>query len=179
MHVIVVADTDLLSDLLWVRTDDLFGQRYRTPWASNGDFVLNAVDNLAGSADLISLRGRRVARRPFTRVEELRRLADERLRRKAGELEAALATTEQRLAALEGRRDGAGAVPPQAGQAELQRFQQERLRIRQELRAVRRDLDVDIESLGRLLRLVNILVAPLVLVALVALVARRRARRGP
>ncbi|MFO1428477.1 MAG: Gldg family protein [Steroidobacteraceae bacterium] len=178
VHVIVVADTDLLSDLLWVRTDNLFGQRYRTPWADNGAFVLNAVDNLAGSADLISLRGRRIAQRPFTRVEELRRLADERLRRKAGELEAALATTEQRLAALEGRRGSAGAVPPQAGQAELQRFQQERLRIRQELRAVRRDLDVDIESLGRVLRIVNILVAPLVLVALVALVARRRSRRG-
>lgn len=179
VHVIVVADTDLLADLLWVRTDDLFGQRYRTPWASNGDFVLNAVDNLAGSADLISLRGRRIAQRPFTHVEELRRLADERLRRKAGELEAALATTEQRLAALEGRRGGAEADPPQARQAELQRFQQERLRIRQDLRAVRRELDVDIESLGRLLKVVNILIAPLALVALVALVARRLSRRGP
>jgi len=178
VHVIVVADTDLLSDLLWVRTDDLFGQRYRTPWANNGDFVLNAVDNLAGSADLISLRGRRVAQRPFSHVEELRRLADERLRRKAGELEAALAATEQRLAALEAPRGGADAGPPQARQAELQRFQQERLRIRHDLRAVRRDLDVDIESLGRLLEVLNILIAPLVLVAIVALVARSMSRRN-
>ena len=40
------------------------------------------------------------------------------------------------------------------------------------------DLDEDIESLGRILELVNILVAPLVLVALVAVSARRLARSG-
>ncbi len=177
VHIIVVADTDLLADLLWVRTESLFGQRFTTPWASNGDFVLNAVDNLAGSADLIALRGRHVAQRPFTRVEELQRLADERLRHKAGELEAALAAAEQRLAALEQQRDAAGTSLPQAQQQELQRFQQERLRIRRELRGVRRDLDEDIESLGRTLKLVNILVAPLALVALVAFTARRLFRR--
>lgn len=178
VHIIVVADTDLLADLLWVRTDDLFGQRFATPWANNGDFVLNAIDNLAGSADLVALRGRHVARRPFTRVEELRRLADARLRHKAGELEAALAATEQRLAALEQQRDATAASLSRAQQQELQRFQQERLRIRKDLRSVRRDLDEDIESLGRILELVNILVAPLVLVALVAVSARRLARSG-
>lgn len=177
VHIIIVADTDLLADLLWVRTESVFGQRFTTPWASNGDFVLNAVDNLAGSADLIALRGRHVAQRPFTRVEELQRLADERLRRKAGELEAALAAAEQRLAALEQQRDAAGAALPQAQQRELQRFQQDRLRIRKDLRGVRRDLDRDIESLGRTLELVNVLVAPLVLVALVAFVARRLFQR--
>jgi ABC-type uncharacterized transport system involved in gliding motility auxiliary subunit len=178
VHVIVVADTDLLADLLWVRTDNLFGQHYRTPWANNGDFVLNAVDNLAGSADLIALRGRRIALRPFTRVEELRRLADERLRRKSEELETALGATEQRLAALEVRRDAAGSVLPQAQELELQRFQQERLRIRKDLRGVRRGLDEEIEALGRTLKLLNILVAPLLLVMLVALLARWLSRRG-
>ena len=54
-------------------------QRYPTPFADNGDFVLNTVDWLAGSEDLVSLRGRATVQRPFDRVEELRRRADERL----------------------------------------------------------------------------------------------------
>ncbi|MGL1608722.1 hypothetical protein ACSTHC_00110, partial [Vibrio parahaemolyticus] len=45
---LVVADTDFLADMLWVRTGSLYGQRYAEPWANNGDFVLNALDNLTG-----------------------------------------------------------------------------------------------------------------------------------
>ena len=35
-------------------------------FANNGDFAVNAVDNLAGSGDLISIRGRATSQRPFT-----------------------------------------------------------------------------------------------------------------
>lgn len=176
IQVVVVADTDLLADLMWTRTESLFGQRYQTPFADNGDFVLNTVDWLAGSEDLVSLRGRATVHRPFERVEELRRRADERLREQAAQLERTLADTEKRLAALEAGRGDAAAGPAAAQQAELKRFQDERLRIRRELREVRRGLDRDIESLGRTLKLLNILVLPLVLVGLLAWLTRRRPR---
>ncbi|TLY62269.1 MAG: hypothetical protein E6K52_06080, partial [Gammaproteobacteria bacterium] len=77
---VVFADTDLLSDYLWVHEQNFFGQRIAQPWASNGDLVLNALDNLAGSTDLISVRGRASFTRPFERVEALRRIADDRFR---------------------------------------------------------------------------------------------------
>ncbi|MGH8181134.1 MAG: Gldg family protein, partial [Steroidobacteraceae bacterium] len=75
---VVFADTDLLSDYLWVREQQLFGQNISQAWASNGDLVLNALDNLTGSSDLISVRGRAGFSRQFLRVDALRRAADGR-----------------------------------------------------------------------------------------------------
>lgn len=179
-NVVVVADTDLLSDMLWVRTQTVFGQRYSEAWANNGDFVLNALDNLTGSADLVSIRGRATFSRPFTRVEALRARADDRLRTKEIELQRELSATEQKLVELQRRReDQASLVLSPEQQRELERFQQEKVRIRRELREVRRGLDEEIEALGTRLKLLNIVAVPALLSvgALVALALRRRQRR--
>jgi gliding motility-associatede transport system auxiliary component len=176
-HLIVVADTDILADPLWVRTQNVFGQRFAVAWANNGDFLANALENLAGSSDLISVRGRQSYFRPFDRVEALRRAADERLRGKERELDAQLRETESKLTELEAsRKDDASVLFTPEQEAELQRFQQERLRIRRELREVRRGLDVDIERLGTWLKVINIALVPalIALVALVIAAARRR-----
>src|SRR5690606_24592940 len=68
INVIAVADTDLLSDRMWVQVQDFFGQRLPQPWADNGSFVVNALDNLAGSDALISVRSRGRSARPFVVV---------------------------------------------------------------------------------------------------------------
>src|SRR5687767_4029795 len=47
-NILVVADTDLLSDRLWVQAQDFLGQQILNPFANNADFVYNAVDNLSG-----------------------------------------------------------------------------------------------------------------------------------
>lgn len=178
--VIVVADSDVLQDMLWVRTQQVLGQRYAEAWANNGDFVLNALDNLTGNADLISIRGRATFSRPFKRVEALRANADERLRAKEVELQRELSTTEQKLVELQSRRQDESALvltPDQ--QRELDRFQQEKVRIRRELRETRHGLDQDIERLGTQLKIVNIAAMPLLLsiAALLLAAARRRRRR--
>jgi ABC-type uncharacterized transport system involved in gliding motility auxiliary subunit len=181
-NLIIVADSDLLADPLWVRTQNVFGQRFAVAWANNGDFVANAVDNLSGSSDLISIRGRQSFFRPFTRVEELRRQADDQLRAKEKELDQELRDTEQKLSALESGRTNEGSLslsPEQ--QAELQRFQQERVRIRKDLRDVRRSLDVEIERLGTTLKMLNIALVPALLAVgaiLLAVARRRRLRAG-
>jgi ABC-type uncharacterized transport system involved in gliding motility auxiliary subunit len=180
---IVVADTDMLADPLWVRTQNVFGQHFAMAWANNGDFIANAVDNLAGSGDLISIRGRQSFFRPFTKVDELRRHADEQLRAKEKELDNELKDTEKKLSDLEaGRTGGAGSLvltPEQ--EAELTRFQQERVRIRKELRDTRRSLDVEIERLGTRLKILNIALVPALLAIgalLLALARRNRLRAG-
>ena len=176
---VVVADTDILSDMLWVRRQDLFGQPFAVAWANNGDLLANALDNLTGSQDLISVRGRQSFFRPFTRVDELRRRADERLREKEQELDRELKDTEQKLTALEAARGDAGAglvLTPQQ-QAELERFQAERLRIRRDLREVRRGLDVEIDRLGTTLKVINIALVPALLAIGAILLAWLRRRR--
>jgi ABC-type uncharacterized transport system involved in gliding motility auxiliary subunit len=179
--VVVVADTDFLADMLWIRTGNLYGERYAEPWANNGDFVLNALDNLTGSADLIGIRGRPTFTRPFTRVDRLRAQADDRLRGQEAELERQLADTERKLSDLQSHReDRQSLVLSAEQQRELERFQQEKLRVRKELRGVRRGLDEQIERLGTTLKLVNVMAMPLVLslVALGAAVLARRRRRA-
>ncbi len=110
LNLVVFADTDLLTDYLWVHEQDFLGQRIAQAWASNGDLVLNALDNLAGSADLISVRGRATFTRPFDRVEALRRTADDRFRAKEQELEQQLNDAETKLTALQSRRSDKSAL---------------------------------------------------------------------
>ena len=178
LALIVVADTDLLSDFLWVRQQNFFGQRVAQPWASNGDLVWNALDNLAGSGELIGVRGRQSFTRPFDRVDGLRRMAEDRFRAKEQELEGQLSSTEEKLRALQSQRADASAViltPEQ--EKELALFQSEKLRIRRELRDVRLQLDQDIRSLGDRLKLINIALVPLIFAGLALLVALWRRRR--
>jgi ABC-type uncharacterized transport system involved in gliding motility auxiliary subunit len=184
LNLVVIADTDLLADYLWVRSQDFFGQRLTQAWASNGDLVLNALDNLAGSADLISVRGRATFTRPFDRVEKLRHAADDRFRDKEHELEQQLQATEQKLTALESKGGGGGqnAIVTPEEQQEIEHFGQEKLRIRKELRAVRAGLDEDIRRLGTEIKIVDIVVIP-ALFALLALAfgywrRRMRSRAG-
>jgi ABC-type uncharacterized transport system involved in gliding motility auxiliary subunit len=180
LNLVVIADTDLLADYLWVHAQDFFGQRLVQAWASNGDLVLNALDNLAGGDDLISVRGRAAFTRPFERVERLRRAADERFHAKEQELEQQLQATEQKLAQLEskgGGEKGTVIVTPEE-QQEIEHFEQEKLRIRKELRAVRAGLDADIQRLGTTLKIIDIIVIPaaFALLALGFAAWRRRMR---
>lgn len=178
LHLVVFADTDMLADFLWVHEQNFFGQRLAQAFASNNDLLMNTLDNLAGSTDLISVRGRATYTRPFERVEALRRNADERFRAKEQELQAQLHDAEDKLTALQTKRNDKSSViltPEQ--EKELDHFQQEKLRIRKELRAVQAGLNEDINSLGMELKVLNIVIVPLVFACAAVLLALSRRRR--
>lgn len=179
INLIVVADTDLLTDRMWVRVQEFFGQRLPQPFADNAGFVINALDNLAGSDALISVRSRGRFSRPFEVVEALQRDAEVRFREKEQVLQQRLAETEQKLAVLQQGDDPAKPLeltPEQ--QATLQQFLQEKLQIRKDLREVRYQLNADIEALGRSLKFINIALIPLLLTLGVLAVWWWRRRRA-
>lgn len=177
-NVIVVGDVDILSDRLWVQVQRFLGQQIMTPFANNGDFVINALDNLSGSAELIGIRARATFTRPFTKVEELRREADAQFRQTEQRLEAQLADTEARLGELQEARTDQGSLLMSAEQQqEIQRFLDEQVRIRSELRAVRRNLDASIEQLGTTVKVINIALVPLLLSVLAVVIAQLRRRK--
>lgn len=179
INLIVVADTDLLTDRMWVRVQEFFGQRLPQPFADNAGFVINALDNLAGSDALISVRSRGRFSRPFEVVEALQRDAEVRFREKELVLQQRLAETEQKLAVLQQGDDPAKTLeltPEQ--QATLQQFLQEKLQIRKDLREVRYQLNADIEALGRSLKFINIALIPLLLTLGVLTVWWWRRRRA-
>ena len=176
-NVILVGDVDILSDRLWVQQQNFLGQTLATAFANNGDFLINALDNLSGSADLIGIRARGTYSRPFTRVQALRRQADAQFRQTEQRLQAELSETENRLSELQDARTDQGSLlMSDEQQAEIQRFLDEQVRIRQELRGVQRNLDRSIERLGTVLQFINIGLVPLLLTAaaLSAVVVRRR-----
>lgn len=185
-NIIVMADSDIFDDRFWVQAQDYMGDRVARPIADNAKFVLSAIDNLMGSDDLISLRARDRADRPFIVVDNLRRAAEERFLAEQERLTARIADTERRLTALQtenaGEHNGAGgeAADPHA-QEEIAKFRAELLESRKALRDVQRNLRRDIDRLATQLRLANVVLMP-VLVALVALALafiryrRRKAR---
>ena len=184
INIILVADTDILTDRLWVRSQNFFGQRLVSAWANNGDFIANSVDNLLGNSDLISMRSRATSSRPFTTVQALEREADAKFRVKEQELQAELQDTEAKLTELQqNRQDQGGAqslilTPEQ--RAEVEKFQQRKLEIRKDLRQVRRDLDQGIETLGNWLKFINIGLIPILLTVfalIMALLVRSRRHR--
>lgn len=176
-NVIVVADVDVLSDRLWVQLQNFFGQQVASPFADNGTFVINALENLTGSNDLIDVRSRASYSRPFTRVERLRVQAEARFQETQQRLQRELEETERRLAELQSAREDTGDILMTEEQRnEIDRFIDRRAEIRQELRAVQRGLDRDIERLGTTLKVVNIGLVPLLLTLFVLLAVWRRNR---
>lgn len=181
INVIVVADTDMLSDRMWVQVQNFFGQRMPQPWADNGSFTINALDNLSGSDALISVRSRGNFNRPFTVVDNLQRSAQERFRKKEQQLQARLAATEEKLFALQQATDPAQDLQlTDEQQSTLEQFLAEKLQLRKELREVRYQLNADIEALGSKLKFFNIAVMPIVLTFMLILFSlMRRMRRVP
>ena len=179
IHVIVVGDTDFLQDQFWVQRQNIFGQSIPIPISANGSFVINALDNLTGSGDLIGIRSRGRFLRPFTVVNELRQDAELRFREKERELLQRLEETEARLSEL---RTGEGdeIVLTEDQRSAIIEFTKERVRIRRELRDVRHSLRRDIEALETSLKFINIGLVPIVIGVggLLAGLHRMRRRRA-
>jgi len=177
-NILLFADTDVLTDRLWVQVAQFMGQRIPQPYANNGDFVINALDNLSGGADLVSIRSRGRYSRPFERVVKLQREADDRLRTEEAALLERLAETEEQLAALNIDEGGQllGQLTPEI-QTEIDRFNAELLDTRRSLRDVQFQLTADIEALGSNLKWFNTAAIPMLLTVIALFMSLTRARR--
>ena len=178
LDLILVSDTDVLSDRLWVQVQNFFGQQVATAFADNGSLLTNLVDYFAGSQDLISVRSRGRFTRPFEVVQSLRREAEAQYLASAEQLQLELNETERQLADLESQQESDGVLRLSDEQeAALVRFQDEKLRIRKALRDVRHRLDQDIDQLGEHLKLLNIIVLPILLTLMLAMAAWAQLRK--
>lgn len=174
VNIIVMADTDIFDDRFWLRQDGPVSE----PFADNEAFVMNAVENLSGSDDLISLRMRGNTEHPFVVVRAMEAAAEMKFRETVESLQARLAAAQTEIAQLQqGGSSNATALSPQQN-AEIERIRREIAGTRAQLRDVQRNLRADIDALGTLLAFLNILLVP-ILVAVFAIVygviRRRRA----
>jgi ABC-type uncharacterized transport system involved in gliding motility auxiliary subunit len=182
LNVILVGDADMLMDRNWIRQQSMFGQRMAQAFANNGDFVINAVEQMAGGSALADLRGRGVSWRPFELIQRMEAEADSRYRAKEQELTQELRDTEQKLSQLpkgeakEGEGQAGGVLTPEQLKA-IEGFRAQILRVRSELRDVQFALRRDVDNLKSWITAANVGIVPVAVAIVVLGFALRRPRR--
>jgi ABC-type uncharacterized transport system involved in gliding motility auxiliary subunit len=181
--VIVIADVDMLADRFWTQEQRLFGALSLgyVRVADNGDLVINAIDNLTGSSDLMSIRARATFSRPFTRVLEIQRAAEKRFLDEQKALEDRINESSERLSQLQRAKPDDPAsrliLSPEQRE-EIERLNRELVEARRQLRQVQHGLRKDVEALERRVKIINIAAVPAaVALGAVALGTVRWARR--
>ncbi len=164
INVIVVADTDILQDKFWAQVQNFFGQRIGIPTSGNGTFVTNALDNLTGSNDLISVRSRAGYSRPFTLLRALQQDAEQQFRQKEQALQERLKATEAKLQDLQSQKpEGSTMIMSAEQQQAMGTFRQDLVQVRKELRSVQHELSKNIESVESWVKFINIGLVPVLI----------------
>jgi ABC-type uncharacterized transport system involved in gliding motility auxiliary subunit len=178
INVVVVADTDMLDDRFWAQSGNFYGRRVVQPIANNADFLANAVEVLAGGEDLIGLRSRGTAARPFEVVERIQREADDRYAAEQRGLEDKLKQAQAKLHDLTAGGGGSNPAALTADQTkEIDQFRAQMLDTRRELRGVQAALRQDIERLKVILEFFDIALMPIIVVVMAIVIAALRVRR--
>jgi len=179
LNVILVGDADMLMDRNWIQQQSLFGQQMPQAFANNGDFVINAVEQMAGGVALADLRGRGISWRPFELIQRMEAEADSRYRAKEQELTGQLRETEQKLAQLPRPTEGGSPDVLTPDQLKtIEGFRTQLLQIRSELRDVQFALRRDVDNLKSWVTAVNVGVVPVTVAVVVLGFALRRPRRA-
>lgn len=160
VNVVIISDVDFLHDRFWVERD-MFGRPVKI--ADNGDFLVNVVDNLSGSSDLIGIRARGEFTRPFDRVVALQKAAEQKYLAEQQALQDKLTQAQEKITQLEQSRgkDQQNLLLTPEQVKELQKFQDEASDTRKQLRKVQANLNSEIDALGGRLKLINIGLVPL------------------
>lgn len=176
-HGVLIADTDMLKDELWLQTGSFMGNDVTIPIAGNGAFVLNAAENLLGTDDLISLRSRGTSQRPFTVLENKAHMAEQQFRSIEQRLRSELQEAETHLSELMKSDDTSTSLVSKDQEIAINDYQIKIISLRGELRRVQRSLRQDIERLQLQVVVINLVAAP-TLVLLIAIISNWHRRRS-
>jgi ABC-type uncharacterized transport system involved in gliding motility auxiliary subunit len=177
-HIVVFADVDILFDRMWVRAQNFFGRQVYSNFADNGSLINNLIDNMTGSADLIQVRARGTSNRPFDKVQELKRISEQKYRETESQLLQQLRETETKLNELQSIKGQENQLLiNQEQQQEIVKFKQRKLEVRKNLREVKRNLNKDIEALGTKMKFFNIALVPILLTIMIVFLSWRKSKR--
>jgi len=174
--VVVFSDVDFISNQLAYQ-ETFFGN---IVVGDNSALLMNALDDLAGSPDLISIRSRGNFRRPFVRVDKIEQEAEAQTAEEVAKLNAQIAGYNEELQKLVSTAQDADEQQV-VGSTILQKRREIELKIRaaqRELNNIKLKRRERIEQLGNQLRQANMLAAPAVILAVaIALGVTRSVRK--
>jgi len=171
--VIVFSDVDFISDLPGLAYQNtIFG---KLVVGDNSALLMNAIDELGGSSELISIRSRGSIRKPFVRVDEIEAKAEAETAEQVARLNTEIAGFEQELRTLltttkEEQKQIIGSTIVQ----KTRDLEIKKLNARRQLRKVNMMRRERIEHLGNTLRNFNMLIAPAVILAVAIVLGVRR-----
>lgn len=167
--IVLVADVDMIFDAFCMDTLDFLGSKTYQPKNHNSMFFLNAVEQLTGSTDMMTVRSRTRSFRPYDVVVAMHKKAMVRWQEEEMRLEEELKKIQSRLQELQSSKDKNQRVMLNASQKKaIAEFREKELQIKKNLKNVRKELRRDIENLGVLVKVINIAGMPL-LVCLVGI----------
>jgi len=169
--VILVADSDMLSDQVCVQVQEILGYRMVRPVNGNLNLVQSFVEQLSGDSDLISLRSRASLDRPFTRLKDMEAKAGREYEAQVKQLEASKEETERKISELQSQKSGNEQkfiLSPEQ-QKEMENYQKTVADANKELKKVRKELAKETDALQFWTKVANIGVMP-ALVALTGIV---------
>lgn len=173
--VMVVADQDFLRNE-FAFTRDFLGAR---PSNDNVALFLNGLDALNGSPDLMEIRSRGTAFRPFTTIEKIQLEADQQTMGKVASINASIAKYQSELSALATRANESNlGVIQSEGLRKQRELQRDIARLKTELREAKRAGREKVERLGSLLYFLNVGAVP-VLIALSYVVLQKKSKNAP
>lgn len=178
-RVMVVADVDFLGDAM---SYEVVGRRAGSlvtrPRNNNVAFLVNGLDHLRGSHGLLPIRAKGQTLRPFTRVHDLRRQAEEGFRHEMQAINARLEQIEGELAELNRQAArGGGSLVSEKALTAIRRVQKEQKSLRARRTELQRRLQARIGGLQRTLTALNLAVVPGIVAAFGIALWRLRARR--
>ena len=175
--VVLVGDVDLIADPFCVRVQNLMGQKVLTPLNDNLDLALNLAEQLAGDDNLLGIRGRAAAVRPFTVVARLQAAAERQYQEQIRQLEDNLAKAQQELSDLQQQKSGDQKYilsPDQ--QKAIAKYKQTEAESRRQLKQVRKQFRQEIDALETRVKWANIALVPVIvgLFGLVVAIIKKR-----
>lgn len=172
--VIVFSDVDFISDSIAYQ-NSFFG---KVVVGDNSTMLINAIDDLSGSSDLVSIRSRGNFKRPFVVVDEIERQAEAETAEEVEKINAQIAGFQSELqsivsSAKEGQEEIIGdSIAKKKQELESKIYQAQR-----QLRQVKMTRRERIEQLGNRLRQANMLGAPTVILIIAIVLGIRRSAR--
>ena len=169
-NVLIVTDADMLMDRNWLTQ--------RGAFANNGDFVLNIVEKMIGGNALSDLRGKSTSWRPFEKIIELEKIAEEKFLIEEQMLAKKLEGMEDKIRNLTQNSDkDTDVLSPETIKA-IDGFKTEMMATRSQLRNVKFDLRRDVDLLKKWIISINVAILPIAFAAVSLIISLRRKRKA-
>lgn len=156
--VLVVSDVDMITDTM--AYTNVFGMV--SPSGDNAPFLVNALDFLAGSNELIALRSRGRAQRPFELFEKIEREEEQKIADEDQKLQAKIDEYNKEISDL-AKKGGDGDVLVDQVMKRRRELQSKLLEARRKRRDLKSGSRARIESLQWTSKVFNMLGAPVIL----------------